>query len=233
MRVKPPGVRILYLPHMRYEETRDDVNQMLALDSNILKRIVKETSIVYQKSAKRAFFVGEVEEAKEDENYKELLSKMPINLVMQETNRLTNLNNESLIHIVHRNEKVEYDIITPDIVEIYQSQTNVKEIEAIVFTQTFVDTRGNTDIFYIYYDIHGNHKKFDKDLEQVPIEDNKDGVNPYKDPNNPKQTILPFEIFHKDFPIDSIWNAKGGEDLVSGTKQIGVLLTYLNYLVKT
>lgn len=215
-----------------HEKTRGNIKQMLALDSNVLKRVVKEISVVYQESAVRSYTLGEGEQAKEDETYQELLSKIPINIIMQETNRLTNLCNESLIYIVPRGEKIDYDIITPDIVEVSQSQTKATDVEAIVFTQTFVDTLGDTTIFYIYYDIFGRHLKFDEDFNPVKIEGNEKGINPYKDPNNPGQTILPFVIFHKDYPINAVWNTTGGGDLVNGTKQVGVLLTYLNYLIK-
>jgi hypothetical protein len=214
------------------KETRENVKQMRAQDSNVLKRIVKEISIVYQKEASRSYTIGEGEKAKEDERYNDLMKQIPVNLTLQETNRLTNLCNESLIYIVPRNERIEYDILTPDLVEVYQSETNSKEFEAIVFTQSFVDTKGNTSLFYVYWDIYGRHLKYDQDFNPVKIEDNSEGINPYKDPDNPGQTILPFVMFHKDFPIDSIWNTTGGGDLVSGTKQIGVLLTYLNYLFK-
>jgi hypothetical protein len=89
-----------------HEKTRGNIKQMLALDSNVLKRVVKEISVVYQESAVRSYTLGEGEQAKEDETYQELLSKIPINIIMQETNRLTNLCNESLIYIVPRGEKL-------------------------------------------------------------------------------------------------------------------------------
>ena len=215
------------------KKTRGNVLQMLAYDVNVLKRIVKETSIVYQNDAKRSFITGEGDEAKEDENYNELLKKIPMNLTMQENNRLTNLNNENIVYIVPRNDRIEYDLLTPNLVEVVQSESNSKEIEAIAFTQTFVDTKGETSTNYIYWNIFGQHLKFDAELDPIPIEGNEDDINPYKDPNNKKQTILPFVIFHKDFPINTVWNVTGGGDIVSSTKQVGVLLTYLNYLFKT
>lgn len=213
-------------------KTRKGIKQMLALDGNVLKRIVEETSIVYQQPAKRAFISGEGDTAKEDERYNELMSLIPVNVIMEENNQLTNLCNENLVYIVPRNNRIEYDLITPDIVEVCQSQTNATEVEAIVFTQTFVDTKGDTTLYYIYWDIWGVHRKYDEEMNPVEIKDNTEGINPYKDPDNPKQTILPFEIFHKKYPKDSVWNMTSGEDMVSGTKQIGVLLTYLNYLIK-
>ena len=215
------------------EKTRDDVKQMLAYDINVLKRIVKEISIVYQKSAARSYIVGEEDTAKEDERYNQLISEIPVNLIMQENNRLTNLCNENIIYIVPRNNRIEYDLLTPDLVEVYQSQTNAKEVEALVFTQTFVDTKGDTTIYYIYWDIYGQHLKFDNEGDPVKIEGNEQGINPYKDPVNKGRTILPFVIFHRDYPINTVWNTTGGGDIVSSTKQVGVLLTYLNYLFKT
>lgn len=215
------------------KKTRGNIQQMLAFDINVLKRIVNEVSVVYQESAKRSYIIGEDKDGvpKEDENYNELLKNMPINLTMESTNQLTNLNNESLIYIVPRNDTIEYDILTPDIVEVYQSPSDSKKVEAIVFSQSFVDTKGDTTLNYIYWDTSGNHLKFDREMN--PIKTDGDGVNPYKDPDNPGQTILPFVIFHKKFPINTVWNVTSGGDIVSSTIQVAILLTYLNYLFKT
>ena len=215
------------------EKTRGDVKQMPAIDQNVLKRIVNEVSVVYQSPANRAFIIGEGDTAKEDENYNDLMNAIPINLTMEKTNRMTNLINESLIYIVPRNDRIEYDILTSDLVEVYQNPENSKDVEAICFTQTLVDTKGTATIYYIYWDVAGKHLKFDADFEPVSIEGNPNDENPYKDPNNKGRTILPFVIFHKDFPINTVWNPTLGGDVVSNTKQVGVLLTYLNYLYKT
>jgi hypothetical protein len=186
-----------------HEKTRGNVKQMLAYDINVLKRIVNEISVVYQQAATRQYLIGEGEEAKEDERYNELMSLIPVNLTMEKTNQMTNLCNESLIYIVPRNDRIEYDILTPDLVEVYQSSKNAKEIEAICFTQSFVDTKGDTTLYYIYWDTQGHHYKYDANLNPVEI------------------------------PVNTVWNTTGGGDIVNSTKQIGVLVTYMNYLFKT
>lgn len=211
------------------EKTRENIKQMLDDSVNVLKRIVKEISGVYAgETARRALR----QDNTEDENYKNIISAIPANIICQEVNRLTNLCNESFVYIVPRNKRIEYDILTPDLVEVIQNEDDPTKIDAITIIQTFVDTVGKTKIYYIYWDVYGNHLKFDENLMPVKIPNNEAGVNPYKDPNDPSKTILPFVLFHKDWPLSSIWNTTSGNDLVSANKQIGVLATYLNYLMK-
>jgi len=205
------------------KKTRDKISQMIDVSSNVLKRIINDISLVYQDPAQRSYIVGE----EPNERYAELMESIPANIIMQENNRLTNVCNEDLIYIVPRNNKIEYDIVTPDLVEVFQDSEDPTKAEAILFVQSFVDTNDNTEIYKIYWDVYGNHIKFDADNNEV-----ENFGNPYIDPDNKERTVLPFVIFHKSFPRSSIWNRTGGTDLVNGTIQVGVLITYLNYLIK-
>lgn len=206
-----------------HKSTRGNVKQMIDDSSNVLKRIINEISLVYKQNAVRSYKVND----EDDERYKEILDQMPVDLTMQEVNRKTNLCNECLIYIVPRNDKIDYDIITPDKVEVYQHREDPTKPAGIMFSKAYVDTINNTKIRKVYWDIEGQHMIYDEHdnvLENLG--------NPYTDINNPEKTILPFVIFHKNYMIDSIWDRTSGNDLVSGTIQIGVLLTYLNYLMK-
>lgn len=205
-----------------HEDTRDNVKQMIDDSSNVLKRIIDEISLVYQKNADRSYVIGE----KENQNYQDLMTGIPVDIIMQETNRMTNLCNESLVYIVPR-KKIEYDILTPDQIEVFQNEDDPTKVDAVLFTKTYVDSVDNISIQKVYWDVYGNHMIFDSDDQLI-----ENFGNPYKDPENKERTILPFVIFHKNFNKDSVWDKTGGNDLVSGTIQIGVLLTYLNYLMK-
>ncbi len=209
-------------------KTRDKIKQMIDDSVNIPKRIINDISLVYQKEAKRAFISGEDDSAKEDENYKKVIAGIPTDIIMQEVNRLTNLLNETLVYIVPRNGKIEYDILTPDQVEVFQDDEDPTKPVAILFFQTSVDTVHDTAVRKIYWDVFGNHIIFDENDQEVERM-----VNPYKDPNNSERTILPFVIFHKNYPKCDIWERTSGDDLFSAAIQIGVLLTYLNYSLKT
>lgn len=206
------------------KKTRGNVKQMIDDSYNILKRIINEISAVYHKSAKRLYVVNE----KEDEAYKNTISMIPVDIIQQEINRFTNITNESFDYIVPRNGKIEYDIITSDKVEIFQNRDNPTDIDAILFCRTWTDTSENLNIEKIYWDVFGNHMVFDQN-DQVK----KKMENPYTDPNNPDKTIIPFTTFHKNYPIDSVFDETSGADLLSATIQLGVLLSYLNYLFKT
>jgi hypothetical protein len=212
------------------KKTRDKIKQMIDDSVNIPKRIVNDISLVYQKEANRNYVVGENEDKsdKTDERYQEIIQKIPTDIILQEVNRFTNLLNECLIYIVPRNNTIEYDILTPDQVEVFQDDENPTEPMAILFHQTKMDTVDDTEIRKVYWDVFGNHIVFNEDDQVL-----KKMENPYTDPNNKDRTILPFVIFHKNYPKDCIWDRTSGNDLFSAAIQVGVLLTYLNYALKT
>lgn len=209
------------------EKTREYIKLMPDDSVNIPKRIINDISLVYQREARRAYVHGEGENAKEDENYKKIISNIPIDIIMQEANRMTNLCNESLIYVVPR-DNIEYDILTPDQVEIFQDPEDSTKPLAILFYQTCVDTVDDTTIIRkVYWDIFGNHRIFDHNDQEIQKLE-----NPYKDPDNKDRTILPFVILHKSYPKCDIWDRTGGNDLFSAAVQVAVLLTDLNYSMK-
>jgi len=210
------------------EETRDAIKQMVDDSLNVLKRVINEISVVYHEDATRKALIQKTDGTQEeDQVYKDLLSNIPTDLVMELTNRYTNLLNESIIYIVPRNGHIEYDIITPDQVHIRQDEKDPRKIEAIMFTRTWTDTFDDIKIEKVYWDTNGNHRTYDENDKLI-----EDFGNPYIDPNDKEKTILPFVIFHKNYNPYTVFDETSGSDLVSSAIQIGVLSTYLNYLLK-
>lgn len=210
--------------------TRDAIKQMIDDSQNITKRIINEISTLYAIEPKRAAILNE----KEDDIYKNVLSNIPgLNILMNEVNKYTNLCNHALIYIApdRKAKKLRLSLITPNFIDVIQDENDKTQPAAIILTNTYIDTAGNTNIYYDYWDIYGVFKRFDEDFNEIQFSDNP-GINPYKDPNNPEKTILPFVIFNRNMPISEIWDTTSGEDIISANIQIGVLLTYLNYLLK-
>lgn len=216
------------------KRTRDNVAQLLDTTQNILKRVVYLVSQVYSNGVTRkAILNGNQEET--DLRYEELMNDGSIDVKMTEVNRYTNLLGEMAIGLVPKNDKVELIIVTPDLITITQDQTDPTKIDSLTYDVAYCNSVGQEDYKRIYWDIYGNHKVFDMnglDITAKELPDNPEGINPYKDPFNKDRTIIPFVVTHAKLPIWDFWGWTEGLDLVDGTLMCGVLLTYINYLLK-
>jgi len=211
------------------DKTREGLKNLIDDSVNVTKRIINEISTVYSKEPKRYATL----DSGYDTNYNAAITSiMDFNLIMQNVNQYTNLLNNCIVGVSFVNNRLKLSIYTPNNVDVIQRTDDPTQAEAIIITDTFTDTTYDTQIIYKYWDIHGNYKVYDADYNVIPIPNNEQGINPYVNPANPNETILPFVIFSKDYMIDSIFDTTAGNDVISATIQIGVLLTYLNYLVK-
>lgn len=222
-----------------HEKTRANIRQMVDLSQNIIKRITKEISLVYKTEARRVAYTET--KAKDengivsivrvpDERYQHIQSVFPTDLFMEQTNRYTNLCNESAIKISPRDEIVKLDLLTPDRFSVYQNEQDPTKIDAIEYEESFINTKGKVDVNIMYWDVEGHHRVYDKnyiDITKTVLKDadNSEGVNPYGD-------RIPFVISHREYATDEVLDGTSGYDLESATVQVGVLLTYLNYVFK-
>ena len=101
---------------------------------NVLKSIVNETAMLYKKPATRKAVLGkEVSESgtvtiKGDEVYEDILKDIPIDQTMMAVDRMNKATNQTVLKIVWRNGKIDYDILTFDNVEIETDPDDWKEI---------------------------------------------------------------------------------------------------------
>jgi hypothetical protein len=214
-----------------HAKTRDNIKQLLDTTQNVFKRVVYLISQVYAYGIDRRAMVGEEPDAR----YAELMDNPVLDVKMSEVNRYSNALGECIVGIIPKDGGIEYIILTPDLVTVTQKPGSPTEIDTLSYEVAYVNTAGDSDIKRVYWDIYGNHRITDAngvDITAEELPDNPDGVNPYRDPENPGHTILPFVVFHASVPIWDFWNWTSGQDLVDGTLMIGVLLTYVNYLLK-
>lgn len=134
-----------------YEKLRP----LVTTELNLLKRITNETALVYKKNAQRKAQIPqkipEVKEGekpaeqifKEDANYESIIGKTNLNSIMKQVNKFTKLTNQTMLKVIWRNRKIEFDLLTFDNVEIFTDDEDWTKIIAIKY---FIDLRLNSTL---------------------------------------------------------------------------------------
>lgn len=199
--------------------------------SNITRRIINEVSVVYKRPAQRRLMLGGSPiEGPKAEAYQKMLEDARIDAVLKKVNRYANLLNTILVQAVWRNERVELDILTPDMVNVVQDAKDPTRASAVIIEQTYPDTvtlegpgnpYGARRLFIAW--TAEQHQVYDEQGRARPDMANEDGVNPYG--------LIPMAVFRDAYPDGFFWN-EGAADLINAQESINVKLTELNSLIK-
>jgi hypothetical protein len=216
---------------------------MVARYYNTFKKIVNLKSVLYKREAERYWYNSDGKTI--NDNYTNLLINSNIHSTMQLCNKLTNINNASLVRIIpdHKTKTIKYSAVPAEVINVTQDPNDPSEITSLLHRVTTQDTYEvlnnigysfnrsrerqlkrsyNSKYFYWTKD---NYYILDNELKPTVQEKNPENINPYG--------VIPYQIF-TNFPMvsGSIWNETLNDDLYTGTLQINVLQTYLNNALK-
>jgi len=181
---------------------------------NIYKQVVNAISNVYSFGVEREF---------ENEDVKDLYSKLRINKTMAQANRYLNAFNDLLIQISWDDKKQMPKIMLrlPHNTEVEWEQNEVKSVKY------FVEMTDQKEELWAYWsnEEHYYILRGAKQDKIMPVEDNEEMVNPFG--------VLPFVFMHNGWRDESFWDMFTGDDLTGGTVDMAVHLTFLNHLIKT
>ena len=200
--------------------------------SNITKRIIDDVSTIYKKEPGRHLIDADdrAVDDKNADNYDKMLAESSIDIVLKLANRYTNLLNTVGVMAVWRNERVELDILTPDILNVVQDPKDPTRASAVIIEQSFADTvaldapqnpYGANKLYIVWTST--DHMVFDSQGKPLPALANEQGVNPYG--------VIPIAWFRDAHPCGWFWN-EGTQDLMNAQDSINVKLTELNQLIK-
>lgn len=222
------------------KETYDAINLLIDDSLNLVSFMSEEIGGgVYQYEAMREFKSPNSNDA--DQRYKDILKEVQLDIIMDEVSKATFALNEYVVGIIPRGDRICIDIMPPDYVTVWQKPDDPLSIRALMYEVILSDSQTNAAINtgstatqykrnFIYWDIDGNHFKFDEHFRIIPNPENPDNVNPYKDKAG--NFIIPFVICHKKYNARTIWDGTNGNKMFSAQKQIGVLSTLFNYYAK-
>lgn len=214
---------------------------MMASYYNLYKKIVDLKSVIYKKEARRKWYKRDGKT--EDQKYSELIKETNINTNQQLCNKLTTINNASMVRIISdvENKKIKYEAVPGELLSVTQNSNNPKEIISVLHMVVIQDSYSklanlpndpgadHTEINkyiqkYFYWD-NDYYIILDADRKLVVQPDNPENKNPYG--------FIPYVLFQSMPSISgSIWNETVGHDLYRGTLQVNVLQTYLNNALK-
>lgn len=213
----------------------ENIKLMIDDSINLAEYIINEIAVLYAKEPQRKL-------SKDSKRWEKIQETINQNIIMDKVNKITFCCNECGIVVQPRNDTIELDIIAPNMISIIQEEDDPTKIFGFVYEINLSDTVDNDlteqvpykrDLYkrqFIYYDIEGNHFKFDQNNKIIENETNPDNVNPYKDDKG--NFILPLVIFHNNYNENSIWDETSGNKIFSSTLQIGVVSTLFNYYLK-
>lgn len=209
---------------------------------DITRFITDELAIIYNDAPTRMLIDG-------SENDVDILSdiweKSHIDLVMKTVNQLTKLCRTVAVKVSWRNDRIQYDIYTPNIFDVIPDKLDNTQADALIYAD-IVDSDNDSDyinndnpsvsrdkfedtdaIFYywdkerfIQFKRSGNNKKR---ADVASLNGNPEYINPYKE--------LPFVFFREGYPTDNFY-IQGGDDLINGNSIINQKETEKNYLTK-
>lgn len=113
-----------------HRDTADRLNLLKTKEFNLLKEYVDIMSVVYKKPAVRTV---KTENGDAEKSYFDYVNQSCLNQIMKKINHLTTLTNHTLLKVVWRDNKIDYDILTFDNVEIYVDRENSKKIKAVKY----------------------------------------------------------------------------------------------------
>ena len=216
---------------------------------NITQLIIDELAVLYSQPPKRELIdIGDKSDAtdKLQAAYQEVISCGRLDSTMALANKLSKLCKTVLVRPVWRDEKIEFDIYTPNMFDVIQDPSNPTKALAIIYCNQVDyeitkqinndDKRISQDPFAlpntIYY-VWTKEKHFGFTYTMSPANEikitleqndgNKDNINPYK--------MLPFVCIYDGIPLDNFF-VEGGDDLINSNEINNVKLVEKNHLTK-
>jgi len=218
-----------------HEKTYPEVAKMADTSMNIFRRIVREICTVYREPAERKMKgAAENQQAALDTIYR----GMKIDATMQVAHRYAKAATISFIVVrpVEEGGRLVLRVLTPDQVYAEADPEDPTMMSLFAYASDVRDTNKKlVKIWTVYTDeerwfCNSAGKVLDKPklLEVFGEEKAKD----LEDPKN-KYEIIPAVPFPAEFQICGFWNEDWNKDAAEANLKIGMLLTYMNYLVKT
>lgn len=257
---------ILELAQQFTQLSQDKLRPLITQEMNIIKRVTNETSLVYKNPAKRKALIPQETEEEidgvktktttfiEDANYESVMAKTTINSTMKQVNRYTTLTNQTLLKVVWRDKKIDYDMLTFDNAEIFTEEDDWKKIIAVKYfidlqlpidrderdNVTSIQNQDTAEFSTMFLwtledrdETSGIYKKSFvrkmRNIEGEMVELSKE-ENPYKDEDG--NFVLPFVFIPNKTPHENLLDFTTGNDVLDGNINIALNYIHINNIIK-
>ncbi len=204
---------------------------MLDTSQNIFRRIIREICTVYKEGLKRELVnatEGPGSEPLDVPRYTEILSQMDFDWKMAEAQRLSKAAWVTFLRprVLEDSGEMRLEIITPDIAHIELNQEDPLKMDGFGYRVNGKDKKGQQIECWVWY-TEDQIRYLDSTGKEIenPFSDDLDTTNPYG--------VIPVVPYFGTAPVLGFWDLNWNYDAVRSNYIIGVLNTYMNYLVKT
>lgn len=212
--------RLNFYHDAQLERLEEQLNQlfsepenMIKLTLSIIKKIINNLSQTYREPPVRTLEGGT---EKDQELYAEILEQCAFDIKMKQASRYTKLLKTILLRPVWRNNKLDLDILTGNLLDVVTGDT--PEILEKVLITNYGTSGRIQDVTHSIWDSE-TWTRLDYRGNVIEQQD-----NPYK--------ILPFlPVFDFSPPSSAFW-LPGGDDIISLQEAINIKLTDLIYLIQ-
>ena len=210
-------------------ETAKNIKLMLDTSQNVFRRIVREICTVYKRPSVRELVRNDV--TVESPRWDELVESLKLQWMLGEAHRLSKACTACFVrvHYVETKDKLILELIPPDYIQVDLDPDDPMEMTGCGFRVARKDRSGRNVEAWIYYT---PEKLYFLDSTGVPIKNPFKGEPEESEAENP-YGIIPIVPFHATAPTKSFWRPNWNKDAYRANILIGVLLTYMNFLVKT
>lgn len=190
--------------------------------NNTYRMIIEEISKVYDNGVERTF--SENETIQEDMEL--LYEDLEVDAILSRSNTYMNAFNDCLIQVGVKDDMFTLRLRRPDNTIVkYNDDLELEEV------YVYVGDNNNMQVWYGYtatemfkVEVARADDVLNEDNVIYPQGEDDDTSNPFG--------LLQFIPIHNGFRDDEFWQMYKGDDLVKGTIQIAIKLTFLNHLIK-
>lgn len=189
---------------------------------NLTKKVIDQLSILYNKSAIRTILIDDRPDEELTKYYNSLLP-ININTVDKMAIRLARLSNVSLTQVFFDKKKrrLVYRVEPAYKFYVESNEINVNEMELLAYDRYY--TIGDKEELYTVVWTNEAHYKLDSYDNNIPVGNNLEMVNPYKDSYG--NGIIPFAVLRVNESED-FWG-EGQNDLINFNEIINIMLSDL------
>lgn len=201
----------------------ESIADMIKHYINLVKKVIDQLSILYNKSASRTILIDGVPNEQLTNVYNSVLPNN-INSVDKLALRLAKLSNVSFtrVYFDKKYRKIAYRVEPAHKIRVVNDPVNVNRIDLLSYDYYIKDEKGEDEKITVVW-TEEEHFRLDKNDNAIPVGDNFDMVNPYKDKYG--NGVIPFAILRINESED-FWG-EGQDDLVNFNEIINVMLTDL------
>lgn len=201
----------------------DTTSEMISHFLNIVEKVIKRLSILYNRPAVRTIVVNGKPDLELTKYYNSILPDN-INTVDKLALELARLDNVSLTQVKYnkKKKKMSYRVEPSFKFDVKSSEDDVNEMAMLCYSYMYPNPDGKDELRIVVW-TEDEHYRIDSNGKKIAVGNNEGMVNPYKDKYG--NGVIPYAVTRIN-EGDDFWG-QGQDDLVNVNEIINIMLTDL------